>query len=485
MYRNFFGLDKLPYKVTPDPEFFFHDADRQEILSLLIYSIERGDPILKVVADVGCGKTTLLRQLLHHIEKKSYELIYISSPNLSARDMLFLIARELGVEHSGDEDKSLLLQKIQHRLLGLYVQNKRAIMLVDEAQSMPVDTLEEVRLLSNLETDKDKLLQIVLFGQPELDKTLQGPQLRQLQSRIAYEVYLEPLNFHEVWEYLDFRLRCAGYKGKPVFSKKVARLLAKVTGGLPRELNFLADKLLVSAFSHGDREVKKKHLKEVGVTLGGGIKRWIFWGGSLLILMSLLYFYLVHRDLVNAELKKIHITSIPFLNEDSVAKVEADHNSTTFSSSVSALKTTIEKPLDDKDDFIFQKLSQFFQLPLGETKKIYQLYQRHESQFSQILKKKYTIQMMVGPLQSLPVAYEKVEHELPKNLKPLLVPVLDLENRRFILLLEGNNNIEILQKRIKKFPTQLMKPSPYVMMTDKYQPFKDKIDMMLSEMDVK
>ncbi|MBO1927158.1 AAA family ATPase [Thiomicrorhabdus sp. 6S2-11] len=262
MYRPYFGLNQLPFKTTPELAMFYRDGSREEILQALEYTVVRGDGILKVVGEVGCGKTMILRLLANELDD-SFKLIYVNSPNLSAKDMLLFICSELGVEVNASEQKFSLISLLQKRLLQLYSQGKKVVMLIDEAQSMTLDGLEEIRLLSNLETDSDKLLQVVLFGQPELDRALEHPNIRQLKSRITYSIYIPPFSIQDVHSYLNFRMRKSGYSGVDVFSLSAAKKITKLTGGYPRDINVVADKLLMSVFSKQDKFVRSKHFSAI------------------------------------------------------------------------------------------------------------------------------------------------------------------------------------------------------------------------------
>lgn len=262
MYCSFFGLKKLPFKISPDLAFFYKHAAREEITQALLFSIERGDGIITVTGEVGVGKTTLLR-LLSDTLPDNYIQVYISSPNLSAEALLKFICSELAIPVSPADGKADLMNRLNRFLIDEYRQNRRVVMLVDEAQSMMLDTLEEVRLLGNLETGDDKLLQMVLFGQPELDVTLQDPRVRPFKDRIANHFMIQPLNDEEVMHYLNYRMRVAGYMQSDLFSLKIAKQIREQTGGLPRSINLLADKLLMVAFSKGDAHLKVSHFKEL------------------------------------------------------------------------------------------------------------------------------------------------------------------------------------------------------------------------------
>lgn len=260
MYCSFFGLKKLPFKISPDLSFFYTQADRDDIRHAIQYSIERGDGIIKVVGEVGVGKTTLLRLLAEKLPE-SYRKIYISSPNLSAKDLLKFICTDLQISILVSDTKLDLMNRLNQFLLSEYAENRRVVMLIDEAQAMTLDTLEEVRLLGNLETGEDKLLQIVLFGQPELDATLNDPRVKPLKDRIACHVAIPALNAEEVMQYLNYRMRIAGYMDQDLFTLKLARRIQQLTEGLPRSINLLADKLLMVAFSKGDHRLKMQHFK--------------------------------------------------------------------------------------------------------------------------------------------------------------------------------------------------------------------------------
>lgn len=290
MYLSYFDLKSLPFKTTPDLDLFFKNGSRDEILEALIYTVTRGDGIIKVTGEVGSGKTMLLRLLASKLPSQ-FEVVYINSPNLSAMDIILYICSELKVPVSHSDHKFTLTNALNHKLLELHSMGRKVVMLVDEAQSMTYDGLEELRLLSNIETDKHKLLQIVLFGQPELDVAIENPKIRQLKSRISYNIYVPPLSAEDVQGYLNHRMRKCGYTGLDVFNLSVSKRIQKITGGLPRNINIVADKLLMILFGSGDKVVCRKHLKNISkfefdskTTEGNGM-HYIF---AFLILSSIL-----------------------------------------------------------------------------------------------------------------------------------------------------------------------------------------------------
>jgi len=259
MYYAHFGLKEPPFKITPNTDFFFTGGNRGAILDALMYAITSGEGIVKVVGEVGSGKTMICRmlqtQLPEHVES-----IYLANPSVAPEDVLHAIAFELQLELSPKADRLQVMQVLQKYLLDRHADGKQVVIFVEEAQGMPLATLEEIRLLSNLETKHDKLLQIVLFGQPELDVNLNSNQIRQLRERITHSFNLGPLNEKAIGEYLIFRLRAAGYFGPHLFTNPAIAMIARSAEGLVRRVNILADKALLAAFSQNVYQVTPKHV---------------------------------------------------------------------------------------------------------------------------------------------------------------------------------------------------------------------------------
>lgn len=259
MYLEHFGLNEQPFKITPVTEFFFSGANRKEILDALIYSISEVEGIIKVSGEVGSGKTMLCRMLLEQLPKH-IEPIYLANPSLSREEMLYAIADALGlnVEH---ERIGVMMQNIQNKLEGKAREGKRVVVLVDEAHAMPIETLEELRLLYNLQVGSFKLLQIVLFGQPELNNKLEQPNMRQLKDRIVHNFNMQPLSRDILQNYLMFRMRKAGYHGPNIFSPTAIKLIASASTGLMRRANVLADKSLLAAFVEDTHSIEAHHVQ--------------------------------------------------------------------------------------------------------------------------------------------------------------------------------------------------------------------------------
>lgn len=260
MYCDFFGLKTAPFRVTPDTSLFYAGGEREALLNAIVYAISHGDGMVKVVGEVGSGKTMLTRMLEKSLPE-SITIIYLPNPSLAAKDLVFAIGHELGLELDQNQTKTHALVAIQKKLLEIHARNQRVVVFIDEAQCMPLDTLEELRLLTNLETETDKLLQLVLFGQPELDDHLSHPSVRQIKERIIHNLYLKPFSQAEVAEYLAFRLHKAGYNGSPLFSSSALKALAKFSDGLPRRLSILADKSMLAAYAAQLRTVSVKQVR--------------------------------------------------------------------------------------------------------------------------------------------------------------------------------------------------------------------------------
>jgi type II secretory pathway predicted ATPase ExeA len=263
MYEAFFGLKRPPFKITPDTSLFFGGGKRGDILSALVYAVHRGEGIIKVVGEVGSGKTMMCRMLQKELPK-SVEIIYIANPSVSAKDILFVIAHELELpipeQTTRQTSKHEVIHMLQDYLLQRHMENKQVVLFIEEAQGMPLDTLEEIRLLSNLETDQNKLLQIILFGQPELDENLALKSIRQLRERITHTFQLLPLSNEEIYRYINFRMREVGYTGPELISKDIAKKIQRYSGGLLRRINIVADKTLLSAFAESTHNLTTRHV---------------------------------------------------------------------------------------------------------------------------------------------------------------------------------------------------------------------------------
>ena len=260
MYQEHFGLDRPPFKITPDTSLFFEGNQRGAALDALLYAIKSGEGIIKVVGEVGSGKTMLCRMLEVRLNNE-VDVVYIANPSLSPDNILHVIAHELHLDVNNETSKVDVMQQIQTHLLNKHASNRQVVLFVEEAQSMPIETLEEIRLLSNLETNQNKLLQMVLFGQPELDEKLAVKHIRQLKERITHSFNLSPFPPDDTLKYLNFRLRAVGYRGPDIFTKKTANVVKKYSDGLTRRINILADKAMLAAFSEGSHAVTKSHVK--------------------------------------------------------------------------------------------------------------------------------------------------------------------------------------------------------------------------------
>jgi type II secretory pathway predicted ATPase ExeA/septal ring-binding cell division protein DamX len=259
MYLEHFGLREAPFRITPHTEFFFAGANRGATLEALLYAITAGEGMVKVTGEVGSGKTMLCRVLMERLPD-TVETIYLAVPSLTRDEMLAAIASDLDIDTTG-ANTTRLVRALQERLVAVHAAGRQVVALIDEAHAMPLATLEEIRLLSNLETNKEKLLQIVLFGQPELDQHLALPNMRQLKERITHSFTLGPLPPREVDEYLRFRLRAAGYRGPDLFGPEALRIITEASEGLTRRINIYADKTLLAAFAAGTHTVTADHAR--------------------------------------------------------------------------------------------------------------------------------------------------------------------------------------------------------------------------------
>src|SRR5256885_16597136 len=258
LYLEHFGLHEPPFRITPHTDFFFDGAERGATLEALAYAVMHDEGIVKVSGEVGSGKTMLCRMLMERLPR-DVETLYLATPSLARDEILHAVADELKLELP--ERRTAALRELQEHLIRLYGAGRRVVILIDEAHVMPEDTLEQVRLLSNLESNRHKLMQLVLFGQPELDATLAKPSLRQLRDRITHAFRMRPLSAPEVAKYVSFRMRAAGYRGPDVFAAAALARGARASGGLTRRINILADKSLLAAFTQNVHAVTERHVR--------------------------------------------------------------------------------------------------------------------------------------------------------------------------------------------------------------------------------
>ena len=252
-------MRELPSGIPPDTSYFFACRSVREALNTLLIAAANGEGFIKITGEVGTGKTLLCRKFLSTLGP-NWVSAYIPNPNLEPRSLLFALADELGA--GGERVESHRLEKdLMQRLLDIARQGKRVVLCMDETQAMPLATLETVRLLTNLETEKRKLMQVILFGQPELDRKLASDSVRQLRQRITFQYTLKALTRNEVADYVAHRLTIAGYSGPAVFATGALGAMHLASRGIPRLVNILAHKALLVVYGEGGRKVERSHVR--------------------------------------------------------------------------------------------------------------------------------------------------------------------------------------------------------------------------------
>lgn len=250
LYLKHFGLTELPFSITPDTSFYFGSRSYQEGLNTLLFAILSGEGFIKITGEVGTGKTLLCRKLMSNLDS-SFKVAYVPNPYLEPQSLLMVLADELSIALPSEITQHALLNALTHALLDFARNGIKVVVCLDEVQAMPIETLEALRLLSNLETEKRKLLQVVIFGQPELEDKLNHASIRQLKQRITFEYQLDRLSRDEMQYYLSHRLVIAGYQGSRMFSSAAMTLMYLKSKGVPRLVNILAHKALLVTYGKG------------------------------------------------------------------------------------------------------------------------------------------------------------------------------------------------------------------------------------------
>jgi general secretion pathway protein A len=269
MYEQFYGLEKPAFNITPDPDFLYQSPSHREALAAITYGVERRKGFIAILGEVGLGKTTVLRAYIATIDPTKLAISYVFNANVSFKELVHNICRDLDIPHPPQEELYWLLSRLHHFLLGEHQHGRNVLVVVDEAQNMPVDTLENLRVLSNLESGQEKLLQMVLVGQTEFGTTLESQQLRQLRQRIAVRCTLDPLTPKESREYIEFRLSRVGGSTAEVFTKGALNRIVAHAEGIPRVLNIVCDNALITGLGYQKKPVTRAIVDEVIADLTG------------------------------------------------------------------------------------------------------------------------------------------------------------------------------------------------------------------------
>ncbi len=267
MYTKFYGFKEKPFEITPDPRFLFLSANHKEALAHLTYAVRERKGFTVITGEVGTGKTTLIQTLLSRLDGHT-RAAYIFNPKLGSTDFLHYICEDLGLKGE-KRSKGQYLAHLHHFLMACYARNENVVLIIDEAQTLDPKLLEEVRLLTNLETPKSKLLQVILMGQPELDNILNLSQFRQLKQRVSLRYHMQPLNQEEAKEYIKKRMRIAGNMDPSIFTPKAIQEIYRYSKGIPRLINIVCDNALLLGYANEQKVVGKPTIREVIGQLDG------------------------------------------------------------------------------------------------------------------------------------------------------------------------------------------------------------------------
>lgn len=282
MYLEHFGLTELPFSLTPNTQFFCDLPTHKEALNVLITSLHNGDGFLKITGEVGAGKTLLCRMLLDALDEK-FKSAYIPNPDLDPSGIRKALAQELGIEVSGDTNDHDLLNQLTEKLMAFHAEGQQVVLIIDEAQTLSEESLETIRLLTNLQTEKANLMQVVLFGQPELNDRINEPGLWQLKQRIMFSYFIKPLTRDQADAYLCHRLSMAGFTKGSLMTRQSIDLLHKASRGIPRLINILSHKALMAAFGRDERIVTPRTMRAAIVdteSIGNYSTAWALPGGN-------------------------------------------------------------------------------------------------------------------------------------------------------------------------------------------------------------
>jgi len=266
MYEAYYRLSAKPFQLTPDPRFFYSSSGHRKALAYLVYGASQREGFIVITGEVGAGKTMLARMLALKLEQQNLVLAQIVSTQLGADDMLRMVGSAFGLPE--EKSKAGLLRDLERLLIAMHQQGRRALLLVDEAQNLPIGAIEELRMLSNLQHGEKSLLQTFLLGQPEFRRTLQSPGMEQLRQRVVASCHLGPIDCAETEAYIVHRLHIAGWNGDPVFSDQVFPTIHRHTGGVPRKINLLCDRLLLLGRLDDKHRIEADDVAEVLEDLG-------------------------------------------------------------------------------------------------------------------------------------------------------------------------------------------------------------------------